>query len=312
LSGGVVYAIVGPTAAGKTKAAFELARLVGGEIISVDSRQIYRYMDVGTDKISPEERKIVPHHMIDVADPDEIFTAADFVERAADAVRRVTARGRIPILAGGTPMYYKALEGKMLSSGLPGDEKIREGLKREIGERGSPAMHEELRRVDPETAARVHPNDAYRIARALEIYRITGRNATALYGERDKIGGLNIRYFGIDAPRETLFKKIERRAAEQFDNGYPGEVKWLLDRGYSGELPSMRGFGYRELVMYFEGMMTLEEALNSDIRSTKAFSRRQMTWFKQFSPIVWYDFRETILEETVLDMARIILGGDSE
>ena len=311
MSGEAVYAIVGPTAAGKTRAAFELARSIGGEIISVDSRQIYRYMDVGTDKISPEERKIVPHHMIDVADPDEIFTAADFVEQAADAVRRVTARGRIPILACGTPMYYKALEGKMLSSGLPCDEKIRAEVKREIAERGSPAMHEELRRADPETAARVHPNDAYRIARALELYRMTGKNATALYGERDKIGGLNIRYFGIGAPRETLFKKIERRAAEQFDNGYPEEVKWLLDRGYSKELPSMRGFGYRELVMYFDGTMTLEEALDSDIRSTKAFSRRQMTWFKQFSPIVGYDFGETILEETVLDMMRIILGVDS-
>jgi tRNA dimethylallyltransferase len=309
---GVIYAIVGPTAAGKTRAAFELARRVGGEIISVDSRQVYRYLDVGTDKISHEDRKIVPHHLIDVVDPDEIFTAADFVSLATDASRRVSSRGRTPILAGGSPMYYKALEGTVLSELIPRDDKIRQTLELENQAKGSAAMREELLKVDPASASRIHPNDSYRILRALELYRTTGKNATELYREREKLGGLKIFYFGVNLPRETLYRKIESRAAEQFNNGYPEEVGWLLDRGYSKELPSMKGFGYRELVMFLEGRITFEEALNSDIKSTKAFSRRQMTWFKQFSPILWYDFLENNLEEAIDDMAQKISSGVSE
>ena len=304
-----VYAIVGPTAAGKTRVAFELARVIGGEIISVDSRQIYRYMDVGTDKISHAERRVVPHHLIDVADPDEKFTAADFVERAADAARRIALRGKTPILAGGTPMYYRALEGNMLSLALPGDEAVRAGLKRELEAKGSPAMHDALAKADPESASRVHPNDSYRVMRALELFRLSGKPPTSLFAEREKIGGMTIKYFGVNAPREILYAKIELRAAWQFENGYPEEVEWLLGRGYSKDLPSMRGFGYRELALFKEGAMTLEEALQSDIRATKAFSRRQMTWFKHFFPILWYDSTQTILEDLVTDMAEKISSG---
>jgi tRNA dimethylallyltransferase len=171
-------------------------------------------------------------------------------------------------------------------------------------------MHGELARIDPATASRVHPNDAYRVTRALELYRITGKNAAELYSGRGKIGGLGVRYLGVGAPRETLYKKIEKRAAEQFANGYPEEVRRLMDMGYSKNLPSMRGFGYRELALYFEGSMTLDEALASDIKSTKAFSRRQMTWFKQFSPILWYDLSDNNFDETVSKMANVISGGN--
>ena len=309
MSGEAIYAIVGPTAAGKTRVAFELARMIGGEIISVDSRQVYRYMDVGTDKISQADRRVVPHHLIDVADPDEIFTAADFVERAADAARRIALRGKTPILAGGTPMYFKALEGEMLSFALPSDEAVREELKRELETKGSLAMHSELASADPDAASRVHPNDAYRVMRALELCRVTGKSPTELYAEREKIGGMKIKYFGVNSPREILYRKIELRAANQFKNGYPEEVEWLIGRGYSKALPSMRGFGYRELALFHEGAMTLEEALQSDIRATKAFSRRQMTWFKQFSPILWYYSSQNIMEDLVADMAEKITSG---
>ena len=309
MNGEVLYAIVGPTAAGKTRVAFELARMIGGEIISVDSRQIYRYMDVGTDKISQADRRVVPHHLIDAADPDEIFTAADFVAHATDAARRVALRGRAPILAGGTPMYYRALEGKLLSGALPSDENVRAELACELEAKGSPAMHAELAALDPEAAGRIHPNDAYRVTRALELRRLTGKRASELYAERGKIGGMTVRYFGVNAPRDFLYRKIESRAARQFENGYPEEVEWLLSRGYSKGLPSMRGFGYRELVLFHEGAMTLDEALQSDIRATKAFSRRQMTWFKQFSPILWYDSSQSVSDDLAADMAEKILNG---
>ncbi|MDR1472918.1 MAG: tRNA (adenosine(37)-N6)-dimethylallyltransferase MiaA [Synergistaceae bacterium] len=299
-----LYAIVGPTAAGKTRAAFELARMIKGEIISVDSRQVYRYLDVGTDKISREKRSTVPHHLIDVADPDEIFTAADFVQRALSAARRIESRGRVPILAGGTPMYFKALEGGLLSESLPRDERLRRELERTAEIEGVRSLHGELSAADPESAARIHPNDRVRIVRALEIFKLSGRSATELYAAQKKIGGeRGIAYFGVMSPRESLFERIERRAGEQFRSGYPEEVRWLLDNGYSRDLPALRGFGYRELVDYADGKITLDEALAGDVRSTKAFSRRQMTWFRQFSPILWYDFSETTLEKVAEDMA---------
>jgi tRNA dimethylallyltransferase len=306
---GELYAIVGPTAAGKTKVAFELARRIGGEVVSVDSRQIYRYMDVGTDKISHSDRKIVPHHLIDIADPDEEFSAADFVRRAADAIRRIAARGRIPILAGGSPLYYKALEGNMLSDGLPKDPGVRESLAREAEARGNEVMHALLGDADPDAALRIHPNDRHRVLRALEIWKLTGKGPTEMYREKEKIGGMKIFYLGVKAPRDVLYKKIEARAGEQFRSGYPEEVEWLMSRGYSAEHPSMKGFGYRELVLFLDGRMTLEEALSADIKSTKAFSRRQMTWFSKFCPILWYDFRENDFDKIVDDMVIRISGG---
>jgi tRNA dimethylallyltransferase len=266
-------------------------------------------MDVGTDKISPSDRKIVPHHLIDIADPDEEFSAADFVRRAEDAVRRITARGRIPILAGGSPLYYKALEGNTLSDGLPKDPDVRGQLEREASERGNEAMHALLGEADPDAAGRIHPNDRYRVLRALEIWKLTGKGPTELYRGRKKMGGMEIFYFGVKAPRDVLYKKIETRAAEQFKGGYPEEVEWLMSRGYSEEHPSMKGFGYRELVRYLKGGMTLEEALAADIKSTKAFSRRQMTWFGKFCPILWYDFSEQDFDKVVGDMAVRILDG---
>ena len=174
-----VLAVIGPTAVGKTAYSLDLARALNAEVISVDSRQVYRYMDVGTDKISLEIRREIPHHMIDVADPDEIFTAADFVARAKDCVRRIRARGRTPLFVGGTPFYYQALFGGLLSIDVPTDEALRAGLCAQSGEE----LFARLREADPESAARLHPNDKFRVARALEIFMISGRKASELYAE---------------------------------------------------------------------------------------------------------------------------------
>lgn len=308
----ILYAIVGPTAVGKTRASFELAQSIGAEIVSVDSRQVYRYMDVGTDKISPAERRVVPHHLIDVADPDEVFTAADFVRRTESAAARIRERGKIPILAGGSPLYYRALEGALMSDALPKDDAIRRNLEASAEEEGTEALHRRLALVDPERAARIHPNDKVRLVRALEIFEATGCMPSALYERQKKIGGAyRTVYFGITQPRSLLYERIERRVAEQFHSGYPEEVKWLLDNGYHPSLPAMQGFGYRELVQYWKGELSFEEALAGDIRATKAFSRRQMTWFRQFSPILWYDLSETTMESAVNDMKRRMEQGDS-
>ncbi|MDR0648721.1 MAG: tRNA (adenosine(37)-N6)-dimethylallyltransferase MiaA [Synergistaceae bacterium] len=306
-----VYAVVGPTATGKTKAAFELAKLIGGEIVSVDSRQVYRYLDVGTDKISHADRRAVPHHLIDVADPDETFTAAMFVEMAWSAISRVSSRGKIPILAGGTPLYYRALEGGLLSQSLPKDEAVRQRLRGEAALHGTPALHDRLARMDPESASRIGPNDLVRITRALELYELTGRTAAELYAVKGKVGApVDLLYFGIRRPRPLLYERIARRVNQQFRSGYVEEVQWLLQNGYSRDLPALRGFGYREIARYLDGKITLEEAIEGDIRSTKAFSRRQDTWFKHFSPILWYDASECDAEKIADDMGRVISGGD--
>lgn len=294
-----IIAIIGPTAVGKTMFSLELAKNLNAEVISVDSRQVYRYLNVGTDKVDAEIRKEVLHHLIDVADPDQIFSAADFASQTEDAVKRIRSRGRVPLLIGGTPFYYKALTGS-LSTDLPKDSAMRTLLEKEISERGLNEMHGELAEVDPTAAAKIHPNDPVRIMRALEIYRLTGKNASWWYDNQEKIDSqYDIFYIGLIRGRSTLYKNIENRVKVQFASGYPEEVEWLLKQGYSRNLPSMQGFGYRELVEYLKGKCTFEEALMGDIRSTKAFSRRQMTWFKHFAPAIWYDFDTQSIDDVL-------------
>ena len=297
-----VIAIIGPTAVGKTKFSLELAGRLNAEVISVDSRQVYRYLDVGTDKVSLEIRREILHHLIDVADPDQIYSAADFASQATDAIERIRKRNRVPLLIGGTPFYYRALYGT-LSEDLPKDTAVRKLLEEEIEERGLAELHSELSAIDPEAAAKIHPNDPVRTMRALEIYRITGKPATWWYGNQAKMESpFDIFYIGLIRDRSNLYKNIAARVREQFSNGYPEEVEWLLAQGYSPSLPALQGFGYRELVQYVKGSCSYEEALEGDIRSTKAFSRRQMTWFRHFEPALWYDFDKYEMSEAMEDV----------
>lgn len=294
-----VIAIIGPTAVGKTKFSLELAGKLNAEVISVDSRQVYRYLDVGTDKVSLEIRHEILHHLIDVADPDQVYSAADFASQAADSIARIRNRGRVPLLIGGTPFYYNALRGT-LSEDLPKDAAVRKILEDEIEQKGLAELHCELSTIDPAAAKKIHPNDPVRIMRALEIYRITGKPATWWYENQVKIDSpFDIFYIGLIRARANLYENIASRVKKQFSNGYPEEVEWLLAQGYSPSLPALQGFGYRELVQYIKGSCSYDEALEGDIRSTKVFSRRQMTWFKHFSPAMWYDFDKYEMSEAM-------------
>ncbi|MDO9508210.1 MAG: tRNA (adenosine(37)-N6)-dimethylallyltransferase MiaA [Thermovirgaceae bacterium] len=284
-----ILAVIGPTASGKTFFSLELAKGLDGEVVSVDSRQVYRFMNVGTDKISPVIRREIPHHMIDVADPDNVFTAADFVSGATEAINGILARGRTPILAGGTPFYFNALFSGVLSDGLERWQDVRSAYESLWLAGHSGDLYEKLRSLDPVYAERIHPNDAFRVIRALSIIEKTGRTPTWWRDTGTKTRPSFRPFFIALYPgRENLYKKIEERVSEQFAAGYPDEVKWLLARGYHADLPSMRGFGYRELAAFHAGKISLSEAREGDIRSTKAFVRRQMTWFRKFSPALWY------------------------
>ena len=236
-----IVAVIGPTAVGKTAMSLDLARALNAEVISVDSRQVYRYMDVGTDKISREVRREIPHHLIDVADPDQVYTASDFTAQAADCVKRIMARGRTPLFVGGTPFYYQALFSRLLSIDVPTDEKLRA----ELFALEADELYGRLKTSDPESAARLHPNDKFRVSRALEIFLLSGRPASEWYRERPSESPYDVLYLGLFKPRDILVSGIERRVRRQFASGYPEEVKWLLDHGYSPGLPSMQGFGYK-------------------------------------------------------------------
>lgn len=302
----IVCAIVGPTAAGKTEISLAAAEASGAEIVSVDSRQIYRYLDIGTDKVSIEARMRVPHHMIDIADPDETVTAADYTSAATAAVSRIRARGKIPLLVGGTPMYYRALEGRLLTADLPTDMKLRAEIERTIDERGISDAYDRLSAADQEAARKIHPNDRVRIVRYLELATLLEMPATEFFKKSAKIGGLKICYIGIRPEKEILHRRIRERIEAEFASGFEDEVRWLLKNGYRRDLPVMRGLSYRQMVDYIDGRLTKEEAVDEDVRATKNFSKRQMTWFKQFFPIIWYDVLNYDRGDISEDIARRI------
>jgi tRNA dimethylallyltransferase len=293
-----VVAVIGPTAVGKTALSLELAECLGAEVISVDSRQVYRYMDVGTDKIPIETRRKIPHHLIDVADPDETFTAATFADLAQKAADRILNRGRVPLFAGGTPFYYNALFHEALSDGLPSDRETRARWELFAESEGAEALYRKLVEADTLSAARLHPNDVRRVSRALEIFELTGIPPSRLYAENGKKrSNLDVLYIGLTRPRAELYESIAERAKRQFASGYPEEVEWLMNRGFDERFPSMQGFGYRELAAWRRGALTLGAALDGDISRTKAFCRRQMTWFGKFTPALWYDVSELSLHD---------------
>lgn len=308
-----IICIIGPTAVGKTALSLNLARRLCAEVVSVDSRQVYRYMDVGTDKASDAARREILHHLIDVADPDEIFSAADFHRMTTAAMERILQRGRIPLLVGGTMFYFQALFGGLLSGDLPSDKTVRIRLEEEARISGGEALYERLARIDPERAAALHPNDRRRVIRALELLELTGQRPTDLFRKQARLESAYCPlYIGLTRPREELVRRIDVRVRQQFQEGYVEEVRWLLDQGFDERFPSMQGFGYREITAHLRGRLSLDEAVEGDIRSTKAFARRQMTWFRKFEPALWYDMscvdQERLLEE-ITDISLCHLEG---
>ena len=286
-------AIIGSTATGKTALSISAAKKLFAlnnkrvEIISVDSRQIYRYMDIGTEKVSAEIRREIPHHLIDIADPDEYFSVSDFVDRAVSAAERIYARGALPLFVGGTPYYYNALFNAAINKSLPCDPEVR---KKYESYENLAELHAKLSEVDPVTAKRLHPNDIRRVSRALEIYEITGKAPSELYKQDDKLDfGFDVFYIGLRCERAELFSRIEKRLRIEFESGFIKEVAWLIEHGFDERFTPMQGLGYKELAKYYRGEISLDEAFSEALKRTKAFCRRQETWFKNFTPAIWFD-----------------------
>lgn len=308
-----VAAIIGSTAVGKTTASLNAAKKLNSlgvkiEIISVDSRQIYRYMNIGTEKVSAEIRGEIPHHLIDIADPDEFFSVSDFVNKAIAAVNRIYARGAVPLFVGGTPYYFNALFNASINKSLPHDPDIRRKYENYEKSGNSGELHAKLNEIDPVTAQRIHPNDIRRVSRALEIWEITGIAPSELYKRDDKLDfGLDVFYIGLTCDRAELFNRIEKRLRDEFNSGFPAEVAWLIEHGFNENLSVMQGLGYKELAKYYKNEINIDEAFNETLRRTKAFCRRQNTWFKNFQPTVWFDVTAYSPEQLTENIVKTIL-----
>ncbi|HUV50791.1 MAG TPA: tRNA (adenosine(37)-N6)-dimethylallyltransferase MiaA [Anaerolineae bacterium] len=284
-----VIVICGPTGVGKTSAALEIAGKFNGEIINADSMQIYRYMDIGTAKPTPDEQARVKHHMIDIIDPDEPFDAAMYAKMARETIIKLDRQDIVSFVAGGTGFYVKALlHGLFTGPVKGGDVNVRERMKGEAAVHGAAFLHKRLSKCDPTAAENIHPNDAYRIIRALEVYEITGKSISECHEEhRFADEPFKVLTIGLNMSREILYDRINSRVDAMIDAGLVDEVKWLLDKGYSENLKSMQSIGYRHITDYIKGRLSWDEALSTLKRDTRRYAKRQMTWFKADSRVAW-------------------------
>ncbi len=282
-----VIVICGPTGIGKTSAGIEAAEVFGCEIISADSMQVYKYMDIGTAKPTLEERTRVYHHMIDIIEPDEDFSAARFAALAAGIIKKLSEKNTIPFVVGGTGLYIKALTQGLFDPGkVSPDEKIR--LKKEAEIHGAEVLYGRLVKFDPAAAERIHPNDTFRIIRALEIYEATG---TPISEYRGKHGfserAFNVLKIGLTMERKALYDRIEKRVDSMIEAGFIDEVRRLIGMNYSADLKSMQSIGYRHIIDYIAGRTDLDEMIRILKQDTRRFAKRQMTWFNADPEIVW-------------------------
>ncbi len=283
-----VVAIVGPTGVGKSALAVELASRLGGEIVNADSRQVYRHMDIGISKPSAQERARVPHHLVDIIDPDEDFSQAEYQKLAYETIDQITARGKLPFLVGGTGLYvWSVLEGWRIPR-VPPDPSLRKDLLARARAEGADAIYQELASADPEAAQKIDLKNVRRVIRALEIIRTTGVRFSAL--QRKEPPPFRSFILGLTTSRDNLYRRIDQRVDSMIQAGWLEEVRKLLHMGYSPSLPSMSSLGYRELAQHIQGESTLEEAVRQIKFKTHAFARRQYGWFRLSDPrIAWYD-----------------------
>ncbi|GMV38003.1 MAG: tRNA dimethylallyltransferase [Fimbriimonadales bacterium] len=277
--------ILGPTASGKTATAIRLAEAIGGEIVSADSMQVYRGLDIGTAKPTREERARVPFHLLDVVEVDEDFTVVDFQRLAARAVDDIRSRGRVPILCGGTGFYIRAFLEGFTIDGLPSDPVLRQRLDEEARQHGTEVLHARLAEVDPEAADKIGRNDRFRIVRALEVCEAGGRPFSSLQ-TRKPIGLTSVKV-GLSWSRPELYRRIDERAAAMLAAGWLQETRDLLSKGYVETAVAKRALGYRRLFAHLKGEITLDEALEMIRRDTRRYAKRQMTWFRKEPNVNW-------------------------
>lgn len=303
-----VLAIVGPTAVGKSAVALDLCHRLGGEIVNADALQVYRGFDVGTAKPSAADRRRVAHHLLDILEPDEPFSAGEFARRARLAIDEIRGRHRLPVLVGGSGLYLRAL-----IQGISPIPPIAPELRRELGARldveGPEALRAELRRLDPATAERLAPGDSQRLLRALEVALGTGRTLSSWIAEKPiGRGGVDAVQVALTLPRALLYDRIAARVGEMLADGWVDEVRRLLAAGLEPALPAFQAIGYRELAGHLAGEATLEQATERIVRATRQYAKRQLTWFRRQPDIAWFAAEKSAPEAILRYLARAGLG----
>ena len=297
--------IGGPTACGKTKVSIELAKRIGGEIISADSMQVYRYMDIGTAKVTAKEAEGIPHYMIDELNPDDEYNVMIFQKMAKEYMDWIWQKGRIPIVVGGTGFYMNALLYDNEFTETDGDTAFREACYQEAEEKGADSLFEKLKAIDPDYAEIVHANNIKRVTRALEYHHLTGELFSKHNAEqKERVSPYNAAVVILTMEREKLYARIGLRVDLMLESGLLDEIQSLLNKGYTPDLVSMQGIGYKEFIPYFEGKITLEEAVVELKKGTRHFAKRQLTWFRKQIDGLWVDTSltdiEGVLEEIIL------------
>jgi tRNA dimethylallyltransferase len=288
-----IVVIVGPTAVGKTDISIAAAKALNGEIISADSAQVYKYMDIGTAKISIDEMQGVKHHMIDVVTPDQSFSVANFRDKADIYIQEITARGKLPIIVGGTGLYINALLNNLDFTKSVGDEDFRDRMQEIADNKGNEYLYEMLKDIDIDAYNRLHANDVRRVIRALEVYEFTGKTITHFQEESKKLPPrYHCAYIGLTMDRQKIYSRIEQRVDKMIENGLIEEVKMLLNKGYNRDLVSMQALGYKEIIQYLDGEISLEESLFILKRDSRHYAKRQLTWFRRDERIKWFNIDE--------------------
>ncbi len=305
--------LTGPTAVGKTELSVKLAKALQGEIISADSIQVYKYMDIGSAKVTKEEMEGVKHYLIDELMPDEEFNIFYFKEKAKEYVNEIYKNNHIPIVAGGTGFYIQSLLYDIEFKNEESDDQIRNELYQLYEKQGAAYIHNMLKEIDPESAAAIHENNVKRVIRAIEYYRLNGEKiSTHNEREKQKNSPYNFKYYCLNMDRKLLYERINKRVDIMVKNGLVEEVKSLLNMGYSKNLVSMQGIGYKEIVLYLEGNITLEEAVEMIKQETRRFAKRQLTWFRREKEVTFinyedFDFdKEKVLEFMINDINQML------
>ena len=295
--------ITGPTAVGKTELSIALAKRIGGEIISADSMQVYRHMDIGTAKIMPDEMQGVKHYLIDELEPDEEFNVTIFKQKCDRYIEEIYSHGNIPIIVGGTGFYIQAVLYDIDFTKTETDDAYRKELQKFADEHGNEALHDRLKEIDEKAAEQIHPNNVKRVIRALEYFELTGKPISAHNEEEaSKESPYNVAYFVLNDIREKLYERIDARVDAMLQEGLVDEVSLLAKKGYTKDMVSMQGLGYKEILSYLDGSCTLDEAFYILKRDPRHFAKRQLTWFKREKDVIWVNKQEfAYQEDKILD-----------
>ncbi|MBB6444187.1 tRNA (adenosine(37)-N6)-dimethylallyltransferase MiaA [Bacillus benzoevorans] len=303
--------LIGPTAVGKTKTSIELAKAFNGEIISGDSMQIYKRMDIGTAKISTSEMEGIPHYLIDIREPDESFSAAEFQELAREKIKEIAGRGKLPIIVGGTGLYIQSVLYDYHFSEAATDNSFRENMEKRAEQFGNQVLHEQLLEIDPKSAERIHPNNIRRVIRALEVFHCTGKTMTELQSEQQVEARYDAAIIGLTMERDQLYERINKRVDMMLKEGLLFEVQQLYQQGLI-DCQSIQAIGYKELYDYLYGRISLDEAVENLKQNSRRYAKRQLTWFRNKMAVDWFDMtgieNQADLEKKIVEISFYLEG----